>query len=190
MSGTPPALAVVEVESVARGLFVVDALVKRAPVRLLRADPVTPGKHVTVFVGGEEEVLEALSVAIEQAAEQLVDQLLLPHAHPEIVPALDGVEPPPIDGALGVLELGTVAATLRATDAALKAADVTLAAIHLARGIGGKGYAVFAGSQDSVEACLEAGDDAVDPPLRRGRELIAHPHPDVDWAVGRLAHRR
>ena len=56
---TPPALAVLEIASIARGLTVADALVKRAPVRILRADPITPGKYLLVFAGGEEEIEEA-----------------------------------------------------------------------------------------------------------------------------------
>jgi microcompartment protein CcmL/EutN len=80
----------------------------------------------------------------------------------------------------------TAAATLLAADAALKTADVSLVALHLCRGIDGKGYVVFTGSQDAVEASLEAGDEVVEPDHRAGRELIARPHPDVHWALGRL----
>ena len=181
-----PALAVVEVRSIARGLFVCDALVKRAPVRLLVADPVTPGKLTIVFTGGVAEVGEALEAGREATAAEEIDWLFLPQAHEAIVPAIEGVEPPPVDGALGVLEMRTVAATLHAADAALKAAGVRLVALHLARGIDGKGYVVFTGMQDEVEASLEAGDAVVAPEHRSGRELIARPHPDVDWVLGRL----
>lgn len=182
----PPALAVLELSSIARGLIVADALVKRAQVRMLRADPVTPGKYLLVFCGGEEEVTESLAAGREVASADHLDELFLPYAHPSIVPSLDGVEPPPITGALGILEMRTVASTLLAADRALKATDVTLVALHLARGIDGKGYFAFVGSQDAVEASLEAGDEAVDPAHRAGRELIARPHPDLDWALTRL----
>ncbi len=185
-AATHPALAVLETRSIARGLFVCDALVKRAPVRMLMADPVTPGKMCIVFAGGVAEVEEALGAAREAAAAEELDWLLLPHCHEALVPALEGVEPPPVEGSLGTLEMRTVAATLLAADAALKAADVDLVAIRLARGIDGKGYFVLTGTQDSVEAALDAGDDAVRPEHRAGRELVARPHPDVDWVLGRL----
>jgi len=181
-----PALAVLEVASIARGLSVSDAMVKRAPVRLVRADPMTPGKLVIVLVGGEAEVQEALDAGREIAGTEELDVLFLPYAHEAIVPALDGVEAPPVSGALGVLELRSVAATLLAADAALKAAQTELVALHLARGIGGKGYFVLTGAQDAIEAALEAGDAAVDPALRVGRELIARPHADMLWTLGRL----
>ena len=182
----PPALAVVELASIARGLVVADAIVKRAFVRLVTADPVTPGKFVIIFVGDEASVDEALQAGREAAGTAELDVLVLPYAHPALLPALQGVEPPPVDGALGILEFRTVAATLLAGDRALKAADVELAALHWARGIDGKGYLVVTGEQDAVEAALHSGLEAVAEPLRIGRELVPRPHPDLDWVLSRL----
>ena len=181
-----PALAVIELASIARGVSVVDALVKRAKVRLLMADPVTPGKLVIIFAGPVAEVEESLLAAREAAGGEELDTLLLPGVHEVLPAALQKVDAPPINGSIGVLELSTVASTLLATDALLKAADVELVALHLARGIGGKGYVAFTGEQHSVEAALDAGDEAVAPEHRVGYELIARPHPDVDWMLGRL----
>jgi microcompartment protein CcmL/EutN len=183
----PPALAVVEVASLARGVQVSDALCKKAPVELLQADPVTPGKLLIVFTGEVAEVEESLEAAREVAGVHELDVLVLPHAHPALVPALGrGVQRGSLDGALGVLELNTAAATLLAADRALKETDVALVALHLARGIGGKGYVAFAGTQDAVEASLDAGEGAVDMAHRAGRELIARPHEGLDWVLGRL----
>jgi microcompartment protein CcmL/EutN len=181
-----PALGVLEVSSIARGLFVVDALVKRAEVTIVRADPITPGKYVIVFVGGEEECFESLEAADDAAQGATLDKLLLPNAHIALVPALDGHGFVGATGSLGVLELTTVAATLLAADRSLKTADVSLVALHLARGIDGKGYLAFTGSQDAVEAALESGEEIVAPERRAGRELIARPHPDVSIAIARL----
>jgi microcompartment protein CcmL/EutN len=182
----PPALGVLEVSSIVRGLTVVDAMLKRATVRVVRADPVTPGKMLIAISGGEAEVEESLEAVHFEAAAETIDRLFLPGVHAAILPALDGVSAPPIEHALGALEMRSACATLLAADASLKAADVALVALHLARGIDGKGYVVFTGSQDMVEAALDAGDAAVLPERRAGRELIARPHPDVDDALRRL----
>jgi len=173
-------------DSLARGVTVVDALMKRAEVRMLRAEPVTPGKLLIVFTGGVAEVEESLDAARSAATDRILAELFLPHAHHAIVPALDGVPAPVLSGSVGVLEFSTACATLAATDAALKEAAVTLMALHLARGIGGKGYVAFCGAQDAVEASLDAGDLAAPPEARVGYELIARPHSSVDWVLERL----
>jgi microcompartment protein CcmL/EutN len=181
-----PALVALEVASIARGLSVVDALVKRAEVRLLAADPVSPGKYLVVFAGFEAEARESLDAALELAAGDAIDSFFLPQAHRALVEGLRGLEVPPLVGALGTLEMRTASATLLAADAALKSANVALVAIRLAKGIGGRGYVAFTGTQDSVEAALLAGDDAVDHSQRFASELIARPHPDLDWVLARL----
>ncbi|MDH5493755.1 MAG: BMC domain-containing protein [Myxococcales bacterium] len=184
--GSAPALAVLELSSIARGVAVADALSKRARSKMLRADPITPGKFLLIFVGEVAEVEQSLEAALEVAGDRAIDHLFLPQIHEAIVPALEALRPPPLVASLGILEMGSAAATILAADAALKEAEVQLAALHLCRGIGGKGYLAFTGTQDAVEAALEAGDEAVEPRLREGRERIARPHPDVDWVLARL----
>ena len=76
---------------------------------------------------------------------------------------------------MGVLELDALAATVRAADAALKCAAVTLVDLHLARGIGGRGYVVLTGDLGDVDAALEAGAEAAGAARVLGRELIANP---------------
>ncbi len=182
-----PALAAVEVGSLARGLLVADRLVKRASVRLLRADPVTPGKLVVLFCGEVADTEEALEEALLAAGSHRLEALWLPHAHPSLQPALEGrLEGWSEGSALGVLECAGVCATLRAADAALKATEVELVAMHLARGIGGKGYFVLGGVQHDVEAALEAGAEAAGPEGVVGCESIARPHGDLGFVLGRL----
>ena len=48
---SPPALALVELSSIARGVVVTDAVCKKAPVDVVRSAPVSPGKFVSLFVG-------------------------------------------------------------------------------------------------------------------------------------------
>ena len=78
-----------------------------------------------------------------------------------------------------MLELSTVASTILAADAALKAAQVRLIKLHLARGIGGKGYFTLSGSLDSIEAAVAAAASSVAPELLVNTEVIASPHGDL-----------
>ncbi len=65
--------------------------------------------------------------------------------------------------ALGIVETATVATILDAADAGVKAANVELAGIRLADGLGGKGYCLFSGVVAEVEAAVEAAVDRAAP---------------------------
>jgi microcompartment protein CcmL/EutN len=138
---TGPALGLVEVASVARGMVVADAMVKRALVTLVQAHPVTPGKFVVVVGGGEEEVEQSMEVGLEVAADTVVDRLYLPKADPQLAPAMSGeVQISAAEvGSLGIVETFSVAASVLAADRSVKAAEVRLVQMRLARGLGGRG---------------------------------------------------
>lgn len=173
------ALGLVEVTSIARGHVVADAAVKRAPVELVLARPVSPGKHVTLFIGEVADVKEAMLAAVEAADDTIIDRLELAQVAPLVIRALRGRASDADDGALGIVETFSVASALLACDAACKAAEVRLLALRLADGIGGKAYFTLQGAQGDVEAGLLAAETIVPSGLLAGRELIARPHEDL-----------
>jgi microcompartment protein CcmL/EutN len=177
-----PALALVEVQSIARGLVCADAAAKRATVELLECAPVSPGKYLIVFAGGVAEVEESLGAALAVAGESLLDKLFLPQVDAQLLPALRAgaaglaqVAERQAGAAVAVLELLTVAAALRSADAACKAARVELQLLQLARGIGGKAFFVLRGELTDVEAALLAAQQVAGEGLVAGAELIAAP---------------
>ena len=175
---TGVALALVELSSIARGHFVLDAMVKKAPIVVVTARSVSPGKFLVLISGDVASVNESMQVGRELGGDKIVATLELAQVDRHVVDALGGkLIAAPVDGAVGVLELQTVSAALLAADAAVKAAEVALCTLHLADGIGGKGYFVVGGEQGDVEAALEAGA-AIAAAAVLGRELIARPHAD------------
>ncbi len=174
-----PALALLEIDGIARGYLAADALLKRAPVRLHWGEPVTPGKYLLLFSGGVAEVIEALEAGAALAGDRLLDRLLLPRAHDELWRALDGERAPPL-ASLAVVETIGAAAALAAADAACKATRVALGALRLARGIGGKGYFTLHGEQHDLEAALEAAVGALPVGALVETQLIASPHPELE----------
>lgn len=176
-----PALGMFELESLARGIVVADALVKQAAVRIVVAEAVSPGKYLLVFVGGEAEVAESFKAGVATAGPLVLDSLHLPHIAEAVVGALLRGEVSKVgrDESVGIVELQTVAATLKAADCALKCANVRLTHLQLAKGIGGKGWFTLAGVQHDVEAALEAAGSAVSAPLLVATELISRPHSDL-----------
>jgi microcompartment protein CcmL/EutN len=178
-----PALALLELDSIARGYVVADAVVKRAAVTLALAEAVTPGKYLLLFSGGVAEVQESFQAGVETAGRTLLDKLLLPMAAEGLVAGLMGRFPGQYGESVGIVETHTVAATLLCADVALKRADVVLERLQLARGIGGKGVFVLAGELHMVEAALEGAAAAVEPHLLLTTELIQRPSPELRGRV-------
>ncbi len=175
-----PALGVVELSSVARGLVVADAMVKKAPVELVFARPVSSGKFVVLVSGAVADVDEAMACAIETAQAALVDRLMLPQAADGVVAALRRHAPHAgAADAVGIFETFSVASALLAADAAAKAAAVEVAELRLADGLGGKAYFVVAGPQADVEAALLAAEHVTPTGMQLARELIPRPHEDL-----------
>lgn len=185
-SAREDALALVEVDSVARGLRALDALVKKAPVAVLEANLIEPGRFLVLFAGGVAEVDEAYRAACDVAGDGMVDRMLLPMAHEALLDGLRGVERRGTAGeldTLGVIEGNRVAGTIEACDRSLKDADVGLVGIRVAGGLGGRSYYVVAGALHDVEAAIDAGAAVLGDRLHR-TERIARPHADmVEWLL-------
>jgi microcompartment protein CcmL/EutN len=167
-----PALALLEFASIAAGIQAADAMVKRAPIALIRAGTVQPGKYL-VLIGGEvADVEESLAAGRDIGGMSAVDFVFLPQVHPEVVKALAGARMPEVTDALGVVETATVAAAIHAADAGIKGAEVHLVEVRLADGLGGKGIVLFSGLVADVEAAVELGVGVLERPDVLVREVV------------------
>jgi microcompartment protein CcmL/EutN len=174
------ALALVELASIARGHRVADAMLKRAPVTLVRADAVSPGKFLVLVEGRVAAVEESFRAGADVAGDRIVDRLFLPQPHATLWPALAGgaTAAAGVDS-LGVIETTTVAAAVAAADAAVKAARVHITEMQLGRGIGGKAFFTVTGPLAEVEAAVEAALAVLDGERVHTTEIIAAPHADL-----------
>jgi microcompartment protein CcmL/EutN len=179
-----PALGVLEIGTIARGVVVADAALKRAPAVLLSSRAVSGGKHLVMLEGGVAEVDEAMAAGKLAAADRLLDHLTLAAADDQIWPML-GAPVTPLDWeadraaeAVAIIETGTVCAAIAAADAACKTADVIVRDVRFAVDLAGKAYFTLTGSLDAIEAAAGAAQDAAGPRLV-GAEVIAQPSPDL-----------
>ena len=192
MDGAPApshdALALIELDSIARGYKVVDAMVKKAPIHLLEVNLVEPGKFLILFAGDVESVNEAFSCGLEVAEGHSVDSMNLSMVHEAIIPALAGLVDCAAPDTLGVVEGAVVGTTLLACDQALKNSSVHLAGLRITPGLGGKAYFVVHGQHADVEAGLATAEEV----LASGEHLIRvecipAPHPDFVASILRPA---
>jgi microcompartment protein CcmL/EutN len=154
-----PAIGLVETNSIGTGIDATDAMMKRAAIEVLFSRSVCPGKYTILITGEVSAVEEAVEAGITRAGGTLVDTLILPNAHPSIVPALRQVTPLVELRALGVLESFTIASLIVATDMAVKAASVDLIEIRMAMALGGKAFSTMTGDEAAVRTSVTVGAD-------------------------------
>lgn len=152
-----PAVAILELSSIAKGIEAGDAMIKRAPLDVIRAGTVHPGKYLVLVGGLTADVEEALEAGREVAGDALVDIVFLPDVHRDVVASIGGARREDSGEALGVIETRTVAAAVEAADAGVKGARVTIRDLRLADDLGGKGYVLFGGEVAEVEAAVGYG---------------------------------
>ncbi|MCS7151035.1 MAG: BMC domain-containing protein [Endomicrobia bacterium] len=158
-----PAIGLVELNSIARGIETADAMCKVATIELVDAYAICPGKYVILITGLLADVQSSLNKGIEVAGEHLIDNLLLPNVSPKVIPAILGTSRVRDNIiAVGSIETFTVASCIIASDAAAKKADVDLIEIRLAKGLGGKSYVtVCSNDVGAVRSAIAAGVDSI-----------------------------
>lgn len=167
-----PALALIEFDSIAAGFQAADAMIKRAPIEVIKAGTVQPGKFLVLIGGLTADVEEALRAGREIGAPAEVDYVFLPRVDAQVVEAVAGGRVPAPKDALGIIETSTVAAAILAADAGVKGANVRLVEVRLADGLGGKGIVLFSGLVTDVEAAVEIGIAALEGPNLLVRQVV------------------
>ena len=159
-----PALGLLELSLIARGVVVADAILKRVEVELVSSRPVPGGKHLVIVAGGVHEIGEAMTAGLDAAGDALVDRLMLAYLHESIWPLLG----PPVHprewtegpvGAAAIIETSTVCAAVHAADAAVKVAPIALRDMRLAAGISGKAFFTMTGDLSDIEAAASCARD-------------------------------
>ena len=169
------AIGTIEFSSIARGIGSCDVMVKAANVSLLRASTVCPGKYIVIVSGDTGNVKAAMEAGRKCAAECLVDDLLITNASVQLIPAISMTNRAENRGAIGVIELYSVASAIAAADTAAKAANITLIEVRAGYAIGGKGYVTLTGSVGDVKTAVDAAASSVE--LVVGTTVIPRPSP-------------
>ncbi len=156
-----PSLALIEFSSIAIGIFTADAMVKRAPITVLKSGTVHNGKYLILIGGNVASVEESFYQGISVAGDKVVDQVLLAEVHDQVHDAVLGKRHSCLQEALGIIETSTVAATIKSADAAIKGTNIDIVEIRVADDIGGKAFAIFSGEIEDVQAAIAIAKDAV-----------------------------
>ena len=151
----------VEYNSVARGIFASDQMVKTSNVDIVTATTICPGKYITIVHGNVAEVESALRAGVDAAGEFLVDSTIISNVHPDVFPAIVSATMPERVDALGILESYSLSAMVIAADRVLKTAELAAIELRLGTGLGGKAFFTFTGSVAAVERGIEVGRETI-----------------------------
>lgn len=174
------AIGLLELNSIASGVEVIDQVVKAARVGLIQALPVCPGKYIAMFYGEVGSIQSAVETGEEKAGDYLVDSFILANIHDDVIPALTGTTEIGDIKALGIIETFSVASGIIAADSAAKTAQIRLMEVRTARGMGGKSTVFFTGDVDSVTMAVEtAAENVGKGGLLVNKSIIPSVHPDL-----------
>jgi microcompartment protein CcmL/EutN len=150
-------LGALEFSSIAIGISALDEMVKIAPIKIIEARTICPGKYLIVFGGDVASVEYSFKKGYEIGKNLVVDSLFLPNAHLEVINAIGNIIPSDHWQAIGIIETLSVVSSIEAADVAAKVGGVKIIEVRLAIGFGGKSYVKLMGPLDNVQAAMNAG---------------------------------
>jgi microcompartment protein CcmL/EutN len=168
---TYPTIAVIEFESIAEGIYCTDALLKKAPISMIKSGTVSHGRYLIIIGGSTASVEESLAEALAIGQARVLDHAFLPDVHAKLHDALLGHREPVVQDAIAILETHSVAANVRAAELALKGTKVQLIELRLADyEMSGKAMSLYNGELHEVEAAMELAGTF----LRDRKEYVHH----------------
>jgi microcompartment protein CcmL/EutN len=175
-----PAIALIEFSSIATGVIAGDAMVKKAPISMLKTGTVSRGKYLVLIGGSTASVEESFKEGLSVGAAAIVDKVFLPDIHPQVLDAMLGERKKVIYEAFGIIETTSIAATIEAADAGIKGAVVDIIEIRMGDALGGKAFVIMNGKVEDVEAAVEIGMNAItNKALWRNKIIIPLLHEEI-----------
>ena len=118
------AIGMVELNSIARGIYAADQMVKISEVEIVTAASTCPGKYIAIVHGDVAAVEDSVRIGERMAEEFFVDSIVIPNVDPGVFPAITGATMPDRIQAIGIMESFSLATMIICADQILKAADV------------------------------------------------------------------
>lgn len=149
-----------ELNSIAKGIEAADAMLKAAETELIFAKASCPGKYYILISGEVAAVKSSIDAGCQVGGGYVIDNMIIPRVHPEVISAINLCTVPDTTNAVGVMEFYSVTASIIAADTAVKSAFVSIVDIRLGTGIGGKSFVVITGETAAVSSAIDAGINA------------------------------
>lgn len=152
-------IGLLEFKSIAKGIEVVDEVLKSSNVELISANPICPGKYICIFAGDVAAVKNAIEVGKHLGGVFQIEALVISNIHPDVFPALTGTSDIGHISCLGVIETMSSVSSIMVADTTIKSSNIKLVEVRIARGLGGKGFTLISGEVSSVKKAVQAAEE-------------------------------
>lgn len=170
------AIGMIELKSIAKGIETADFMLKASQVEVIYCKTVCPGKYIILICGDIGSVKESMDKGINISKDKIIDKLILPSVHKEVINVIKGKCTPISLNSIGVMELSNIASGIIAADISCKSGNVELLKLSLGMGIGGKSYFIISGDVSSVKIALDTASEKID--KKKLIDKIVIPWPD------------
>jgi len=151
-----PAISVIEIESIATGIYLSDQVLKSSPVSILRSGTIHDGKYLLLFGGSVASVEFAYNKLRDEGSEEIRDSVFIPNIHKRVIESINREKRNLSGDCVAVFETTSVPAVIKSADSGIKNADVEITEMMIADDVGGKGVVLFSGKLNEVQAALSA----------------------------------
>ena len=178
------AIGLIEFKSIPIGIEATDQMLKSGNIELITATALCPGKYVSI-IGGEVGAVESSIKNGEQVGGVYVlESHVISNIHEAVLPAMLGVGDLEDIKSLGIIETINAISSVLVADAAVKASNIKLLEVRIARGLGGKGFVLMTGEIASVEAAVQAAKtELAQYGVITSHAVIASPHKDIKKVI-------
>lgn len=150
------AIGLVELKSIPVGIQTADEMLKSANVELVLANPVCPGKYMILISGDVGAVKSSVERGKKIADTFLVESHIINNVHESVLVALSGTNDVKDFKSIGAIETISALTIIKAADVAVKASNIQLLEVRIAKGLGGKGFLVMTGEISSVKSAIKS----------------------------------
>lgn len=174
------AIGFIEFKSIPIGIESTDQMLKSGNVELVTATPICPGKYITIVGGDVGAVRSSVKNGEVVGGVFVIESHVIPNIHPAVFPALMANTEPGKVESIGIIETINAVSSIVVADTAVKAANINLIEVRMARGLGGKAFVIMTGEVSPVKQAVRAAENAMrDYGVITSTSVIASPHESV-----------
>ena len=153
-------VGMIEFSSIAAGIEAADRMMKASSVEILMMKTICPGKFIAAVHGDVAAVQASVAAGIDGADGAVADHFVIPSIDRSVIAAMSGIAGKPQGSSLGIIETFSASSAIVAADRAAKTAEVDIAEVRIAMGLGGKAFCLLTGDVAAVSMATQAAADA------------------------------